>query len=228
MVIPDSLQELIHVLISFNPYYLVPVFLVVIVVFSQWKYRENKNLPLLTTHSLIVFSTAVSIQYMLIFLVTGSLHEPLNWPDRLITGAALIFVFLIVMHHETEGTPLGNRISDVLDKYFLSGAIPVPVSSIDEQLDKLQKARETLGQSDKNLESARHDILQNTVSAMTLLKASKSVDDEIMKDIQSAFDHCKTCLQNLSNGPKSDEEKREAEDSLSELIGTLEGAAKGI
>lgn len=175
-----------------------------------------------------IFSISLLAEYIFIFLITDSLPESLALYQKLIMGAVVIFTFLIVLNHATEGTRVGIWTSNILNKYFWQQPMPTPVFPFSEQLEKLRKIRDSIMTGDKQyINNAFQSFFEIGSSFLTSIGGIHSNNEDDIKVIQTAYDRCKKDFLDMNKLQQlSDETKAKIAGSISEFIGTIDGFTK--
>ncbi|GBE19279.1 hypothetical protein BMS3Abin16_01894 [archaeon BMS3Abin16] len=209
---------------SINLYYIIPGVFALVVFWVQFSERNTKIMPLFLQISGI-FSFILSIEYSaIILLLDRPLPAPLSTFDKGLAGVALIIILLIGFHYSTEGTKLGNWLSNILDNHISWRVpVPVPVSLLDEQLEKLREVREAINTGEESqLEPACQTVLESCAGVSILLQ---EVTHRRGEEIKLSIEKCKHEFQELSSFP-SLQQRRKSSNSLSDLIGVLNATTR--
>ena len=181
-------------------YYIIPFIFAFIVLYVQWK-KGNKYLLSLTFFSFEIFSITTSFEYIFIFLFTESLPKSIALLDKIILFFGTLIAFLIIFLHTTEGSWIGNRIDDILNKYLLPKPMLMPVSPFAEQLEKLKQSREEINTGNKDQVNNSYQIfLENGSSIIMSLTKNSNSNHEDITQIQTQYNTCKENFEYMCHG----------------------------
>lgn len=210
-----------------NPYYFLPFIFASVVLYVQLK-KGNTYLMSLIISVFEIFSITTSVEYILIFIFTGSLPKSIELLDKIILFIGTSITFLFMFRHTTESTRIGNQIDIILNKYFLPKPTPTSISPFMEQLEQLKSLRENMiiGNKDQ-VNNAYNVFLENGTSIMMSLVKNSHINNEDITQIRTLFDHCKEDFKNMCDYQIFDEKQKvKTAGSLSEFIGSVDGFTK--
>lgn len=212
---------------NFNPYYILPFCLVFIVLYVQWK-KGNKNFLSLLIYSFEIGSITTSVEYIFMFLLTGSLSESIALFDKIFLFMGTLIAFLVIFHHTTEGTWIGRRIDVVLNNCFFTKPELKSVSPFTRQFEKLKSLRENIITGNKHqVNNAYQVFLENASSIMMSLTKNYPDNCEEITFIQTLYDNCKNNFKDMFDLQVFDEKQTvKTASSVSEFIGSVDGFIK--
>lgn len=187
----DSIPEFISNIPDLNLYYIFPFIFACVVFYVQSK-KGNTNFIILLFSCSGIFSITTSFEYILIFIFTESLIESPSLLDKIILLIGMLFAFLVTFLHTTEGTWIGNRITNILNNYFLPKPTLMPISPFTEPLEELRSLRENIMTGDEYQVNNAHQVfLEIGSSIRMLLTKNCPVNSEDITHIQTLYDSCK-------------------------------------
>ena len=223
----SSLLEFIHN--SFNLYYILPFIFAFIVLCVQWK-KGNKYFVSLMFFSVEIFSITTSFEYICIFLATESLPKSIAFIDKIILFFGALIAFLTIFLHTTEGSWIGNRIDDILNKYLLPKPMLMPISPFAEQLENLKSLGKKINTGNKDSVNNSYQIfLENGSSIMMSLTKNGYFNNGEDEQIQTLFDECKINFEGMCDHQFFEGRQIvKTAASVSQFIGSIEGFTKQL
>lgn len=223
----DTLLESIPA--NVNLYYILPFIFALIVFRVQWK-KNNTNLISVGLLTFEIFSMTTSFEYFSIFLYTESLPKSIALLDKFILFVGTLIAFLIILLHTTEGSWIGNRINDILNKYLLSKPMLMSISPFAEQLIVLKSVVKDINIGDEDRITTSFNIfLENGSSIVTSLTKSEYLDDNEVSQIKTLFTDCKKNFETMCGCKPLDPNHRvKTAGSVSEFIGSVDGFTKQL
>lgn len=215
--------------IFLNPYYMIPAIFTIIVLVSHWK-KGNMNLPSSIISSFEIFSITNSVEYIIIFLITESLPKSLESIDKIILGLSTLVTFLVIFRHTTEGTWIGSRVDNILNKYILTKPVLISMSPFIEELGKLRSLRENIMSGNRTqINNAYQVFLENGSSIVMSLTRIHTANNINITRIQTLYDCCKKDFKDLTDTQIFNIERlTKTAGSVSEFIGVVDGFIKRI
>lgn len=211
--------------LNVNKYYIFPSVFGGIV-FLLLKYQNpthDRELPILLSDTFTIFSLTLSTEYLLYFLVLGSLPGELAFADKAIIIIGIICTYLSILSYCAEGTTIGNLSSHFLNKMSTHRVAIEPALNFKNELLGLNEAKNLLMsiKDEENVE-AFNKLASNGHSVLTKLKLFSPNGSMEIKEFESKYDECSQNIHNYINS-HDEGQKKEACFHLSEFIGKVEG-----
>jgi len=214
-------------LIPVYRYHIIPACLSAILFLSFLFSQQRKNLISIILQIATVFSITLTVEYLLIFLIFGTLHGTIGLFEKIVLGLGIIFTLLIVVRESSKGTNFGKLISRLLEKFSYFEENVIPVGPFTEQLTKLQLLNDKIQIGDRNqISSAYSEFVHYGEQILTLLCRTPEIGRDRCQEAKNMFDDCEACFKEICYQPENmcgPFAKTKATVAVSKFIGLIEG-----
>jgi len=210
-------------------YHIIPAILSTVIFLSLFFSKQRKNLISIILQVATIFSIALSTEYLLIFLILGSLPEAIGFFEKTVLCIGIVITLLTVVRDCSNGTRLGDWITKILGTFSNYEENLIPIGPFGEQLKRLLALKDQIQKGNREqISSAYFEFTHTSRSIVTLLKYNPPggflESNQKAEETEQLFNECNDLFKQFFNQSENEENlKIEISRAMSNFIGHVEG-----